>query len=82
MNNEAIVATFIYVRCSICFVSPIIEPVLQYYDCENVTESNLSFRNAVNALRYHRQDDNYCMYYLYGLKRFVCHPIITPSITP
>ncbi|EPT06268.1 hypothetical protein FOMPIDRAFT_1110227 [Fomitopsis schrenkii] len=52
MNNEAIVATFIY-----------------YYDCDNITESTLSFRNAIHSLRYHRQDDKYCMYYLYGLNR-------------
>ncbi|EPS95159.1 hypothetical protein FOMPIDRAFT_1132922 [Fomitopsis schrenkii] len=52
MNNEAIVATFIY-----------------YYDCDNLTESTLSFRNGVHEPRYHGQDDNYCMVHLYGIGR-------------
>ncbi|EPT01734.1 hypothetical protein FOMPIDRAFT_1048621 [Fomitopsis schrenkii] len=52
MNNEAIVATFIY-----------------YYDCDNLTESTLSFRNGVSEPRYHGQDDNYCMVHLYGIDR-------------
>ena len=48
------------------------EPVYsQYYDCENLTESTLSFRNAVNEPRYHAQDDNYCMAYLYGIDRYI-----------
>ncbi|KAH9914462.1 uncharacterized protein B0H18DRAFT_1144445 [Fomitopsis serialis] len=40
-----------------------------YYDCENMSESTLSFRNAVNEPRYHGQDDSYCMMHLYGICR-------------
>ncbi|KAI0717938.1 hypothetical protein C8Q72DRAFT_902417 [Fomitopsis betulina] len=47
----------------------IVATVIYYYDCDNITESTLSFRNAIHPLRYHRQDDNYCMYHLYGLQR-------------
>lgn len=36
---------------------------------ENITESTLSFRNAVNEPRYHAQYDSYCMYRLYGMRR-------------
>ncbi|KAI0719901.1 hypothetical protein C8Q72DRAFT_899738 [Fomitopsis betulina] len=50
----------------------IVATFIYYYECQNITESSLSFRDAVNALRYHCQDDNYCMYYLYGLKRDDC----------
>ncbi|KZT74035.1 hypothetical protein DAEQUDRAFT_702202 [Daedalea quercina L-15889] len=47
----------------------IVSTFIYYYDCENLTESTLSFRNAVNEPRYHGQDDSYCMHYLYGIDR-------------
>ncbi|TFY53754.1 hypothetical protein EVJ58_g9272 [Rhodofomes roseus] len=47
----------------------IVSTFIYYYDCENLTESTLSFRNAVNAPRYHDQEDRYCMTHLYGLDR-------------
>ncbi|KAH9926109.1 uncharacterized protein B0H18DRAFT_1006567 [Fomitopsis serialis] len=50
MDNEAIVATFIY-----------------YYDCENITESTLSFRTATQQPKYHAKYDDYCMEHLYGI---------------
>ena len=80
MNNEAIVATVIYVRRLVCYVLPLLN-VRQYYDCDNITESTLSFRNAIHPLRYHRQDDNYCMYHLYGLQRSVSIPARPPLAT-
>ncbi|TFY64227.1 hypothetical protein EVJ58_g2765 [Rhodofomes roseus] len=47
----------------------IVSTFIYYYDCENLTESTLSFRNAVNEPRYHGQDDSYCMTHLYGIDR-------------
>ena len=48
----------------------------QYYDTENITESTLSFRNAVNEPRYREQGDDFCMQYLYGICKYVlAHPL-------
>ncbi|EPT01446.1 hypothetical protein FOMPIDRAFT_40499 [Fomitopsis schrenkii] len=47
----------------------IVATVIYYYDCDNLTESTLSFRNGVNEPRYHGQDDSYCMVHLYGIDR-------------
>ncbi|KAI0729142.1 hypothetical protein C8Q72DRAFT_337124 [Fomitopsis betulina] len=47
----------------------IVSTFIYYYDCDNLTESTLSFRNAVNDPRYHEQDDSYCMEHLYGIDR-------------
>jgi hypothetical protein len=46
----------------------------QYYDCENIKESKLSFRIAVAEPRYHGQDDSYCMRHLYGIDRYAGSP--------
>ena len=43
----------------------------QYYDTENISESTLSFRNAVNEPRYHFQSDEYCMKHLYNIGQYV-----------
>lgn len=45
----------------------IVSTFIYYYDTENITESALSFRNAVNEPRYHEQFDYYCMQHLYGI---------------
>ncbi|KAH9922181.1 uncharacterized protein B0H18DRAFT_521823 [Fomitopsis serialis] len=42
------------------YVEAIVATLIYYYDCENMSESTLSFRNAVNEPRYHGQDDSYC----------------------
>ena len=46
----------------------------QYYDTENISESTLSFRNAVNEPRYHFQSDEYCMKHLYNIGQYVKLP--------
>ncbi|KAH9914457.1 uncharacterized protein B0H18DRAFT_1125496 [Fomitopsis serialis] len=45
----------------------IVSTFIYYYDTENITESTLSFRNAVNEPRYHGQWDRYCMRRLYDI---------------
>ncbi|KAH9914475.1 uncharacterized protein B0H18DRAFT_1097137 [Fomitopsis serialis] len=45
----------------------IVSTFIYYYDAENLTESTLSFRNAVNEPRYHGQCDYYCMRGLYDM---------------
>ncbi|KAH9842492.1 uncharacterized protein C8Q71DRAFT_733085 [Rhodofomes roseus] len=45
----------------------IVSTFIYYYDTENITESTLSFRNAVNEPRYHGQGDTYCMRRLYDI---------------
>ena len=47
----------------------------QYYDCENITESTLAFRNAIGEPEYHQQDDDFCMRRLYGINRSVLEKI-------
>lgn len=67
MDNEAIVSTFIYVGLYLYLCSPYTLIGSQYYDCENITQSTLSFRTATSEPHYHRQWDYYCMERLYGL---------------
>ncbi|KAH9914461.1 uncharacterized protein B0H18DRAFT_1215946 [Fomitopsis serialis] len=45
----------------------IVSTFIYYYDTENITDSTLSFRNAVNEPRYHAQFDYYCMQHLYNI---------------
>ncbi|KAH9842495.1 uncharacterized protein C8Q71DRAFT_720034 [Rhodofomes roseus] len=45
----------------------IVSTFIYYYDTDNITESTLSFRNAVNEPRYHSQCDYYCMRHLYDM---------------
>ena len=67
MDNEAIASTFIYVSLYLFLCSPHMLTGSQYYDCENITQSTLSFRKATSEPEYHRQWDYYCMERLYGL---------------
>ena len=74
MDNEAIVSTFIYVSLSCehrLSERTLIKSSPQYYDTENISESTLSFRNAVNEPRYHFQSDEYCMKHLYNIGQYV-----------
>lgn len=74
MDNEAIVSTFIYVSISCehgLLEHTLIKSSFQYYDTENISESTLSFRNAVNEPRYHFQSDEYCMKHLYNIGQYV-----------
>ncbi|KAJ7638378.1 hypothetical protein FB45DRAFT_1131961 [Roridomyces roridus] len=43
---------------------------IYYYDEDNITESQLSFRVTTAPPTYHGQDDELCMQLLYGMKRF------------
>ena len=67
MDNEAIDSTFIYVRLHLVHLPRRTLTNSQYYDCENITQSTLSFRTATSEPEYHRQWDYYCMERLYGL---------------
>lgn len=78
MINEAIVATGIYVRDYHLFRGLKVLTHLrilfflrlsQYYDSENISESELAFRVCVRPPMYHQQDDYDCMDILYGITR-------------
>ncbi|KAH9842496.1 uncharacterized protein C8Q71DRAFT_205298 [Rhodofomes roseus] len=60
----------------------IVSTFIYYYDTENITESTLSFRNAVNEPRYHEQWDIYCMQHLYGILQFEkCVQVVGQVVT-
>ena len=43
----------------------------QYYDSENISESQLAFRSPVGEPEYHEQGDGLCMELLYNIERLV-----------
>ncbi|EIN12300.1 hypothetical protein PUNSTDRAFT_96961 [Punctularia strigosozonata HHB-11173 SS5] len=48
----------------------IVASFIYYYDCENITQSSLAFRNATSEPEYHQQSDSECMHILYNYGQF------------
>ncbi|KAH9914456.1 uncharacterized protein B0H18DRAFT_125990 [Fomitopsis serialis] len=60
----------------------IVSTFIYYYDCENTTESTLSFRTATQEPDYHNQYDYYCLKHLYGIDSDeLCVQVVGRAVT-